>query len=54
MSKIFLLRHLETSNNAKGLISGKSESEVIAGKLSGIEDTYYLDKVYSSPSKRCR
>jgi len=54
MGEIFLLRHLETNNNVKGLVSGRSESEIICNKLVGVEKIHLLHRVYSSPSERCR
>jgi len=54
MNNVFLLRHLETDNNVKGLISGRTESQIVSNKLVGVEKIHLLHKIYSSTSERCR
>lgn len=51
-NNIFFLRHLKTSNNDFGIISGQSDSEIIDTSRRLI-DMSRFDKIYCSPSLRC-
>ena len=52
---IYFLRHLETSHNELGLISGQYDSPISKNRIvnDGCNAVSKIQSVYSSPSKRC-
>lgn len=50
---LFAVRHFTTSNNLKGIISGRLESPIVSLKVSNIYPKSFK-KIYCSPSLRCR
>ncbi len=53
MSKIFFLRHFETEYNKMGVISGRSEANIVQERSIGVSVKLF-DIIYCSPAKRCR
>lgn len=53
MGRVFFLRHLETANNAKQLICGRSPAQPIA-KEEIVFSLHSVDLIYCSDALRCR
>lgn len=53
---IFFLRHIKTTYNQKGVISGQFDAEPLPNQSLVLPPglSVYFDRVISSPSKRCR
>lgn len=50
---VFLLRHLKTINNEKGIISGQSEATIVESSVINDGVIHFYDYIFSSPSQRC-
>lgn len=52
---LYFLRHLKTTNNERGILSGRISCEILPGSfVRNSTDCTFFDKVYSSPSSRCK
>ena len=51
---IYLLRHVETTNNLKNIISGRIETEILPDSNIEVDENVLFELIYCSTSRRCR
>lgn len=51
---IYLLRHVETMNNLKNIISGRIETEILPDSNIEVDENVLFEFIYCSTSRRCR